>query len=109
MPLELLWHGGATKAPLRAVLHRHVPPELIERPKQGFGIPIGTLLERELAEWRGRYLAADRLREEGHLRPEGIDPMLAAARQRGGPEGEVTQLWRLLCFQRWFARHHGAG
>ena len=35
LPLALCWHGGKTKAPLREILYKRVPPALIERPKQG--------------------------------------------------------------------------
>jgi asparagine synthase (glutamine-hydrolysing) len=103
----LLRHGGRSKAPLRALAYRHVPPALLERPKQGFAIPIHALLGRELAEWRARYLAPERLREEGNLAPEGVARLLAEAHERGGPGEETAMLWRLLCFQRWLARHHG--
>ena len=69
--------------------------------------PIAELLHRELSEWRERYLAPERLREEGHFVPEGVARLLREARQRGGPKEETSVLWRLICFQRWFARHHG--
>jgi len=108
LPLDLVWHGGETKAPLRAVLHRRVPRELVERPKHGFGIPIAKLLARELGEWRERYLAPARLRQEGHLAPEGVARSLTEARWRGGATEETELLWRLICFQRWLARHHGS-
>jgi asparagine synthase (glutamine-hydrolysing) len=108
LPPALVWHGGRTKAPLRAVLSRRVPPALFERPKHGFGIPIHALLAQELREWRARYLAPERLRAEGQLAPEGVARVLAEARQRGGPTEETAMLWRLLCFQRWFARRHGS-
>jgi asparagine synthase (glutamine-hydrolysing) len=108
LPLDVVWHGGQTKAPLRAVLHRRVPRPLVERPKHGFGIPIANLLARELEEWRERYLAPARLREEGHLAPEGVARALAEARRRGGATEETALLWRLICFQRWLERQHGA-
>jgi asparagine synthase (glutamine-hydrolysing) len=108
LPLEFVWHGGQTKAPLRAVLHRRVPHDLVERPKHGFGIPIAKLLARELGEWRRSYLAPARLRDEGHLAPEGVVRGLADARRRGGAAEETSLLWRLICFQRWLARQHGA-
>ena len=104
LPDFFLRHGGKTKAPLRALLYRRVPAALIERRKQGFGIPIHVLLERELREWSARYLAPARLREEGLFDPIGVERLLAAARR---PEAAATiRLWFLLCFERWFARVH---
>jgi asparagine synthase (glutamine-hydrolysing) len=70
LPDAFLRHGGRTKAPLRALLYRRVPAALIERPKQGFGIPIHVLLERELREER-KYLTrlgcAKRILRPGHV------------------------------------------
>jgi asparagine synthase (glutamine-hydrolysing) len=104
LPDAFLAHGGQTKAPLRAVLYRRVPPALIERPKHGFGIPIHVLLERELAAWSARHLAPARVREDGLFDPAGVERLVAAARR---PEPvATTRLWFLLCFQRWYARVH---
>ena len=104
LPDAFLSHEGRTKAPLRALLYRRVPAALIERPKQGFGIPIHVLLERELAAWSARHLAPARLREDGFFDPAGVERLLAATR---GPDLIAkTRLWFLLCFQRWHARVH---
>jgi asparagine synthase (glutamine-hydrolysing) len=104
LPDAHLRHGAHSKAPLRALLYRRVPRSLIERPKQGFAIPIHVLLERELAEWTARYLDPARLREEGLFDPSGVQRLLDAARR---PEPAATiRLWFLLCFERWFARVH---
>ncbi len=104
LPDAFLRHGGLTKAPLRALLYRRVPQSLIERPKQGFAIPLHVLLERELREWSARHLAPARLREDGFFDPAGVGRLLAAA-QRPEPVA-TTRLWFLLCFQRWYARVH---
>jgi asparagine synthase (glutamine-hydrolysing) len=106
LPLDFIWHDGRAKAPLRALLHRFVPAELVERPKQGFGIPIATLLAQELTEWRRFYLEPRRLSEVGLLDPLGVKRVLDEARHRSGRHGEVAMLWRLICFERWFALHH---
>jgi len=106
LPLAFHWRGGETKAPLRAVLDRHVPRHLIERPKHGFGIPIGTLLAREIEEWTRTYLAPARLREEGILDPDGVAMLLAEARRRAGTQPGTNMVWKLLCFQRWLAHNH---
>jgi asparagine synthase (glutamine-hydrolysing) len=103
LPLSVLWHGGLRKAPLRAIAYRRIPRTLLDRPKQGFGVPIASLLARDLEAWRLRYLSPRRLREEGLLDPAGVERLVTAAGRH--PAG-VSQLWSLLCFERWFARHH---
>ncbi len=106
LPRSILWESGRTKAPLRELLYRRVPRRLIERPKQGFGIPLHTLLAEELRSWTAHYLAPQRLAEEGLFDPGGVQQLVAAA--RGADRMATTRLWCLLCFERWFARTHRA-
>jgi asparagine synthase (glutamine-hydrolysing) len=104
LPREIFWHRGRTKAPLRALVERRVPAALWQRPKQGFGIPIETLLARELRDWPERYFAAARIAEDGIFDSAAMERLRAGIR-RAGPQG-TTPLWILLCFQRWYARNH---
>jgi asparagine synthase (glutamine-hydrolysing) len=41
IPVDMKIRGTVGKVPLRKILHGYVPKELIERPKMGFGIPVG--------------------------------------------------------------------
>jgi len=107
LPDADLSHRGATKAPLRALLHRRVPPRLVERPKQGFGFPLRALLGTRLERWSKQYLSADRLAAQGILAPTAVSEIVATARTMG-PRGD-DRLWRLLSFQRWLEAHHPEG
>lgn len=104
LPLRLCRQGGVTKAPLRELVYRRVPRELIDRPKHGFGMPVHTLLPEEIHAWTERYLAPGRIREEGNFDPAGVEALVAAAREERA--GVPHPLWVLLCFERWFAFHH---
>ena len=67
IPRQALIRRGVSKWPLRQVLYRHVPPDLVERPKMGFGIPLGEWLRGPLRDWAEALLAENRLREAGLL------------------------------------------
>jgi asparagine synthase (glutamine-hydrolysing) len=65
IPRQDLIRDGVSKWPLRQVLYRHVPPELIERPKMGFNTPIGDWLRGPLRDWAEALLGEQRLKEAG--------------------------------------------
>jgi asparagine synthase (glutamine-hydrolysing) len=65
IPRRDLIHDGVSKWPLRQVLYRHVPPELIDRPKMGFSIPLGEWLRGPLRDWAEALLDERRLKEAG--------------------------------------------
>ncbi len=69
LPMSVKLHDGTTKWILRQVLYRHVPPALVERPKMGFGFPIGPLLRGPLRAWAEELLDERRLRRPGPARP----------------------------------------
>jgi asparagine synthase (glutamine-hydrolysing) len=91
--------GEAGKWPLRRILAKYIPSQLVERPKQGFGIPLGEWLRGPLKPWAEELLAPDRLRREGYFRPEPI-------RQRWKEHQDQVRewdyhLWDILMFNAW--------
>ncbi|MEO5328904.1 MAG: asparagine synthase (glutamine-hydrolyzing) [Magnetococcus sp. THC-1_WYH] len=102
LPLEMKIRGNMGKWALRQVLYRHVPRDLIERPKAGFGIPVGQWLRGPLKEWAEMLLDEGRLRNDGYLQPEPIRQIWH--QHLSGRYDWTPRLWSVLMFQAWLAK-----
>jgi len=99
LPIELKIRNGQSKWILRQVLDKHVPKKLVERPKQGFGIPLGVWLRGPLREWAEQLLDESRLRSEGFLNPKVVrQRWLEHISERRDWE---YHLWNVMMFQAW--------
>jgi asparagine synthase (glutamine-hydrolysing) len=105
MPLNLKIRDGRGKWILRQVLYRHVPQELIERPKRGFAIPLHSWLRGPLREWAETLLAEQRLRAEGFFDPAPIRRKWAE--HLSGQRNWQYHLWDVLMFQAWLEAQRG--
>lgn len=99
LPLDLKLRDGTPKWALREVLYRHVPRALIERPKMGFGVPVGQWLRGPLRDWAEALLDPRRLREECVLDPVTVER--AWRTHLSGAADLQYQLWNVLMFQSW--------
>lgn len=99
LPMAALWRDGAGKWVLREILHRYVPASLVDRPKQGFGVPLRQWLCGPLRAWAGDLLAEERLRRQGLLAVGPVQRLWQA--HLSGYADHGYALWALLMLQGW--------
>ena len=85
------------------MLYRHVPEHLIERPKMGFGVPIGDWIKGSLREWSEHMLGNERIEEEGYFNAQEIDEMWQG--HLSGRYNRTHELWNILMFQSWLEKY----
>ena len=102
LPMDMKWREGQTKWVLRQVLYRHVPRQMIDRPKKGFSVPIAAWLRGPLKDWAADLLDAKRLEAEGFLNPVMITT--AWNEHISGRVDRHNDLWSVLMFQQWLRR-----
>ena len=99
VPSKFKVRNGKGKWLLREVLHRHVPRSLMERPKQGFSIPISKWLRGPLRDWAEALIEESRINQEGYL-----DAKLVRSvwnNHLAGQGNREHDLWCVLMFQSW--------
>ncbi|WP_277185477.1 asparagine synthase (glutamine-hydrolyzing) [Caballeronia sp. BR00000012568055] len=99
LPQSMKVRDAQTKWALRQVLYRRVPRELIERPKMGFGVPIGEWLRGRLRGWAEALLDEKRIAREGFFEPSVIRRKWAE--HLSGARNWQRELWSVLMFQLW--------
>lgn len=103
LPEEFLTDAKHGKLLLKAILRRYVPNEIIDRPKQGFAMPLDKWLRGELREWATTMIG----RELGHL-PCGdkLSHLFRGiwAEHLSGRTNHGPTIWAILALQAWLAQ-----
>ena len=99
LPQSAKLNDTTTKWALRQVLFRHVPREMIERPKVGFSVPLVDWLRGPLRGWAEDLLSSRRLKESGQFDVNGVSN--AWQRFLRGESQRALPLWTILMYQQW--------
>ncbi|RTZ40653.1 asparagine synthase (glutamine-hydrolyzing) [Candidimonas sp. SYP-B2681] len=99
LPLDYKIRDGRGKWLLRQLLYRHVPQQMVDRPKKGFSVPLAAWLRGPLKDWAAVLLDSTRLRQQGLFHAE---PIVRKWREhQSGQRDWSTHLWSILMTQAW--------
>ena len=97
---EWKMRGGKQKYMLKKLAQRvGVPREVLDRPKQGFALPLVHWIRHDLKDMILSVLLEPRTLQRGYFKPEAVRQLLDEHfRQRRNHSGRI---WRLLAFELW--------
>ena len=99
LPRNFRIHNNNGKRILREILYKYVPQNLIDRPKQGFGMPVNEWLRGPLKEWADDLFSKSKLPADGIL--DGDQVRLIWDQHISGSRNWEYKLWPVLMWQQW--------
>jgi asparagine synthase (glutamine-hydrolysing) len=104
LPLRLKLRNKQSKWILRQLLDRYVPRAFVERPKMGFGVPLGDWLRGPLREWAEAKLDPARIARHDVFDP--VEVRHLWDEHLSGYSNNTATLWPVLMFDGWMAAIH---
>jgi asparagine synthase (glutamine-hydrolysing) len=99
IPADLKVRGREKKWIFREALRDWLPDEILDRPKQGFSVPVGDWFRKELRDHVHEVLLDERSLSRGYFRAEAIHNLLA--RQEAGVDTASKRVWALFMLEQW--------
>ena len=99
LPMKYKIRSGDSKWILRQLLYKHLPRELVDRPKMGFGVPIDSWLKGPLRPWADSLIDESQIKTEGYLNYDAIKKKFDE--HISGKRNWQYLLWNVLIFQSW--------
>jgi len=91
--------NGRGKWLLRQVLYGLVEPELVDRPKMGFSVPVGDWLRGPLRDWAEELLFSNQVESRRYLQLGKTRP--GWDRLQSGDDRAALSFWAVLMFESW--------
>jgi asparagine synthase (glutamine-hydrolysing) len=103
LPASFKIRNGRRKHVLKEVAATLLPRDIIERRKQGFGVPIGVWFRGNLRELFADTLLSPRTLQRGYFQPAFVTRIVDE--HLAGTRDHTLRLWQLAVFERW-QRHY---
>ena len=104
LPPNLRMDGTTTKRILKTAMRGVLPDDILDRQKQGFGVPVARWMKEDLLPLLREELQPDKLRREGFFDPVEVTRILDEHVE--GRHDHRKQLWTLFVFEQWL-KHYG--
>jgi asparagine synthase (glutamine-hydrolysing) len=102
IPARFKLHESQTKEIFKRAIADLVPPEILQRPKQGFAVPLDLWLRQQLREQVQTVLTEPRTRQRGYFQENYVE-LLLEEHQRGR-RNHSPRLWSLFMLELWHRR-----
>ncbi len=103
LPPELRMDGTVTKRILKRAMRGTLPDDILDRPKQGFGVPVARWMKEDLLPLVREELHPEKIRREGFFDVAEVTRIVDE--HVGGRRDHRKQLWTLLVFEQWLKRY----
>ena len=107
LPSSLKIHRGRRKHILKEAVRDLLPDGILDRQKQGFGVPLGVWFRGGLADIFSDVLGSPRTRQRGYFNTEFVDRIVRE--HLAGRRDHTLRLWQLLVFELWHRQYLDSG
>ena len=99
IPQYLKINKGEGKVILKKILEKHLPTKLFNRPKMGFGIPLGKFIENKLKDEINYFLNSSSIKEQGLFKVDSYKKIWEE--HLSGKRNWQFLIWNFYIFQKW--------
>ena len=99
LPPRLKQHGRIGKYVLKKAIAKDLPPEVIRRPKTGFGVPLRGWIKNELSGLINDYLGNESVQRRGIFDPKGVQRLIDM--DKAGKIDAAYPILALICIEMW--------
>ena len=107
IPASLKVRGQEKKWILRETLRGWLPDDLLDRPKQGFSVPMSSWLRTDLRSWAREILLDRDAVDRGVFRRDAVEGLLD--RHAAGTDADAERIWSLVMLELWHQEFMGSG